>query len=946
MSQANLQSAKRFYEFGSFRIDVSEKLLFHETNAVPLTPKAFDTLLALVETPGHILEKDDLMKRVWPDTIVEENNLTQNISALRKALGQNAEERTYIETIPRRGYRFRATVSERWEEIPELIVRERTKSTVIVEEEEETDTRTGLWTRLSLAQFALIAAFLLLVAASTVYYVNTRSHGEEAGSRPSFAGSGAVRRPAVAVLGFQNLTGRPDAAWLSTAFSEMLTSELAAGEQLRAIPGEDVARLKVNVPLEGAGSLAPDTLLRIRDNLGTDYVVLGSYTDLGQQGGGRVRLDLRLQDASAGETLAAFAETGTESGLFDLVSTAGARLRQALKVDDVPRTEAAAVRAELPSGPEAAKLYADGLAKIRSFDGVGGRDLLEKAVAADPRFPLAHSALGTALSALGYDAQAREEAKKAFQLSGSLDRQERLVIEGRYRSVLNQWDRAAEVYRTLFGLFPDNLDYGISLATAQSLSGKGQDALATLAALRGLPAPGRDDPRIDMVEADWAESVSDFKREQASASRAADRGEALGADLLVARARLSEGTALWRLGQPAEALTALAGAEKTFASTGDKGGVAEALEARGEVLTDQGNIAEARQKYEQALEIRRQIGDEGGVASSLTDLAILKWQQSDFEGAKQMYDQALASFREIGDEVGVANTLNNLANIFYDHGEVATAKRMYEDSAAKFEGMGDKGGTAQELINIGLVFSNQGDLAGARAKYEQAIGICRQLGIKGLLATALSGLGEVDLRQGNLAASRKSYEEAAALRRDLGEKGGAAESEFDLASLAIEEGHPANAQAALPAALDEVRREGQADDEAYGGALLARALLEEGKLVEADREARRALPLAEKSQNAEVRLMVATVAAQVEAASGEPQRVAKAKDDLMAVQSEAARLGLVDRQLEARFVLGVVDLKSKEPAARANLEQLQKEADEKGFGLIGRKARHALTNGS
>src|SRR5579863_4464169 len=130
MNPANLQSAKRFYEFGPFKIDVSERLLFRENLALSLTPKAFDTLLALVESAGRILEKDDLMSKVWPDTVVEENNLSQNISALRKMLGQNPEERTYIETVPRRGYRFVATVRERWEEIPELIVRERTKSTV------------------------------------------------------------------------------------------------------------------------------------------------------------------------------------------------------------------------------------------------------------------------------------------------------------------------------------------------------------------------------------------------------------------------------------------------------------------------------------------------------------------------------------------------------------------------------------------------------------------------------------------------------------------------------------------------------------------------------------------------------------------------------------------------------------------------------------------------
>jgi DNA-binding winged helix-turn-helix (wHTH) protein len=104
-----------------------------------------------VESTGRILEKDDLMKRVWPDTVVEENNLTQNISTLRKVLGQSSEGNAYIETIPRRGYRFVATVRESCDEVPDFIIRERTKSTVIIEEE-GSDTRTGILGALTLEE--------------------------------------------------------------------------------------------------------------------------------------------------------------------------------------------------------------------------------------------------------------------------------------------------------------------------------------------------------------------------------------------------------------------------------------------------------------------------------------------------------------------------------------------------------------------------------------------------------------------------------------------------------------------------------------------------------------------------------------------------------------------------------------------------------------------------
>ncbi|HKO61015.1 MAG TPA: alpha/beta fold hydrolase [Pyrinomonadaceae bacterium] len=106
---------KLSYTFGAFRLDVTERLLFHENSLVSLTPKAFDTLLALVQHNGHVLTTEELMQQVWPDSFVEGNNLAQNISTLRKILGRGAK---FIETVPKRGYRFVAKVREIREEAP------------------------------------------------------------------------------------------------------------------------------------------------------------------------------------------------------------------------------------------------------------------------------------------------------------------------------------------------------------------------------------------------------------------------------------------------------------------------------------------------------------------------------------------------------------------------------------------------------------------------------------------------------------------------------------------------------------------------------------------------------------------------------------------------------------------------------------------------------------
>jgi DNA-binding winged helix-turn-helix (wHTH) protein/Tfp pilus assembly protein PilF len=103
-------SESAVYEFGGFRLDSAKRLLMRDGEPVPLTPKVFETLLHLVEHKGQLVEKDQLIRVIWPDTVVEENNLNQNISTLRRLLGESPGENRYIVTIPGRGYRFVAAV--------------------------------------------------------------------------------------------------------------------------------------------------------------------------------------------------------------------------------------------------------------------------------------------------------------------------------------------------------------------------------------------------------------------------------------------------------------------------------------------------------------------------------------------------------------------------------------------------------------------------------------------------------------------------------------------------------------------------------------------------------------------------------------------------------------------------------------------------------------------
>ncbi|MBS1808723.1 MAG: PD40 domain-containing protein [Acidobacteria bacterium] len=129
------KQVSHLYEFGPYRLDPAERILTCEGKAIPLAPKVLDTLLVLVENQGRVMEKDELLKILWPDTCVEESNLTTYVSQLRKALNENGEGQGYIETIPRRGYRFTADVKMTQSQVEDILIHERTNTRILIEEE-------------------------------------------------------------------------------------------------------------------------------------------------------------------------------------------------------------------------------------------------------------------------------------------------------------------------------------------------------------------------------------------------------------------------------------------------------------------------------------------------------------------------------------------------------------------------------------------------------------------------------------------------------------------------------------------------------------------------------------------------------------------------------------------------------------------------------------------
>ncbi|MBI2840284.1 MAG: tetratricopeptide repeat protein [Acidobacteria bacterium] len=827
--------------------------------------------------------------------------------------------------------------------------------------------RTLRRTRLGTA--AVAGAALLAAVTAVLLFLSLRHPTPD-------ALSDATPLRAVAILGFKNSTGQPESAWLSTALSEMLSTELAAGGHVRVIPGEDIARMTRELALADADSPSRQTLGRIRADLGVDLVVGGSYVALADSAGPSLRVDIRLTHAGTGETLAAVPAVGSQRDLFQIIAQAGVELRRKLGAGELTEDQTARLRSSLPADPVVARYYSEGLAKLRLYDALGARDLLEVAVTADPHHPLIHAALAEAWSAQGYANKAAAEAKLAMELSDSLPDTDRLVVGARYWSISNQWTEAMETYEALFKVAPSNLEYGLRLAEAQIKAENVPAALATVATLRKLAPPDRDDPRIDLVESSAARGMSDYKRQQEAAGRAARKAEVRGARLLLARARLAEGVAWRNLGDLDAATRAASQAQKIFLDAGDRAGAAWALNNVATVLDDRGHREEAQKAFEQVLATYRETGDKGSIALALGNVASVHLSRGNLAAAMTLLEESVATYEEIGDRLGAAWELNLIGVVHKTTGDLVEAQKAYEKSLAIYRQAGDKSGLAGGLTNIANVLRARGDLGGAtkmlveaesvyreigekegiavaqtnladiayvrgdlaeaRRQYDQSLAVCREMGALSYCAFDLYGIGEVLLAQGDIAGARRAHEEALSLRTQIAEKGSIADSRLALAGLSFEEGALAAAASDAAAAAAEFESEKIADLHALAEATRARAQAAMGKTAEARSAMMKSKSLTNRSQDLLVRLQVRLAEAGVRAAAGDH---GVSLQLLQSVIDEAARAGLVSIELNATLAMGETEIAAGARASgRSRLEKLEKEAREASFLLIARKA--------
>jgi DNA-binding winged helix-turn-helix (wHTH) protein/TolB-like protein/tetratricopeptide (TPR) repeat protein len=374
------------YEFGDFQLDTAKRLLRQlDGTTVPLTPRVFETLLYMVEHHGIVLDKERLMEAVWPDSIVEENNLSQNISTLRRIFGETPGSHSYIVTVPGRGYRFVAEVREQTDNGSATVQAEQATTPTPPENRTEMATAKGrqrLRDKTGRA-LALAALGVILLAAAvissraTVHWLEKHSVGSAA---PAISPGAATERVhSVAVLPFEPLGQDMNDELLGLGMADAVIGRMSNLKQLVVLPTSAVSKYKgpASDPLAAGRALQVDAILS------------GTV----QRSENQVRATVQLVHVASGRTIWSGKFDQTFTDIFGIQDSISDSVVRSLSLN-VSSDEQKRLRKHYTTNVDAYDSYLMGLYfwNQRSKDGLGKAiDYFERAVQNDPNFALAYA---------------------------------------------------------------------------------------------------------------------------------------------------------------------------------------------------------------------------------------------------------------------------------------------------------------------------------------------------------------------------------------------------------------------------------------------------------------------------------------------------------------------------------------------------------------------------
>jgi DNA-binding winged helix-turn-helix (wHTH) protein/TolB-like protein len=465
---------RRIYDFGPFHLDAGDRLLSRDGKPVALTPKAFDTLLLLVENRGRLVEKEELMRSVWPDSFVEENNLNRAIYILRKALGESSRDATYIETVPKHGYRFVAGVLEPESNGADLILERHTSAEIITEEEEITDSggsafehpfdhealivSPGSLTRfiatLSRRSVAVSGAVAVVAVATLIFFWTTGKLGRAAPP---------ARVKSIAVLPFIDFGARANDEHLGLGLADVLITRLSNLKEVNVRPTSAVQKF------EGQEQESVDAA-RL---LGVDAVLEGSI----YQSHDQIRVTARLLRVSDQSPIWSGQFDDKAKDVLAVQNAIAEQVADSLALN-LSAGEKAALARRYSENPDAYQFYVQGryFWNKRSWPGINQAEYyFRRAIERDPDFALAYLGLADTQFTGSANPEAYSALSKALALDPNLG--EAHATMG-FAQMFHQWDwqKAEESFRRAIELKPG---YGTAhqwYATLLAITGRVDEA--------------------------------------------------------------------------------------------------------------------------------------------------------------------------------------------------------------------------------------------------------------------------------------------------------------------------------------------------------------------------------------------------------------------------------------------------------------------------------------
>jgi DNA-binding winged helix-turn-helix (wHTH) protein/Tfp pilus assembly protein PilF len=429
-----------FYEFGPFCLDAARRLLLRDGHAIELQPKALDILLLLVRNPGRLITKEDLLSAIWPQLVVEESNLSQNIFLLRKALGDGEGGHRYIVTLPRRGYQFAEPVNIRQSDVAAIAAPPPTSPPDVIGETASAARRQA---HMRMSRPFLIPAIVGAAIALVVI---------------ALAGSAYFRRQSVVaesdtivLADFANSTGDPV---FDGTLRQALAAQLEQSPFLNLLSDQHIATTLALMGKPKDAPVSADLAPEVCQRTGSTAVIDGVIAKLGTQ----YLLTLRASNCANGDTLGRTqARASDKDHVLDALGSVAAVLRTKLgeSLSSVQKYDAPPEAVTTPS-LDALQAYSLGYrTMIRKNDYPAAIPLFQRAVALDPNFAMAYARLGINFFNLGEPGRAADSLQKAYDLRARLSEREKLYIAASYNAMaMRNFEVARQSYELWAQIYP------------------------------------------------------------------------------------------------------------------------------------------------------------------------------------------------------------------------------------------------------------------------------------------------------------------------------------------------------------------------------------------------------------------------------------------------------------------------------------------------------------